>query len=54
MGLIDSIKNIMNIPEDDELDEEFEVEEEKETKRKPQETAPVRRNHSACIGRRKG
>lgn len=43
MGLIDSIKNIMSIPEEDDYEEEFEAEEEKETRRKPQETAPVRR-----------
>ncbi len=34
MGLLDSIKNIMSIPEEDEFDEEFDEVEEKETRKK--------------------
>ena len=34
MGLLDSIKNIMSIPEEDEFDEEFDEEDMEEYKRK--------------------
>ena len=34
MGLLDSIKNIMSIPDEDEFDEEFDELEEKETRKK--------------------
>ena len=36
MGLLDSIKNIMSIPEEDEFEEEFDEVEEKETRKKVQ------------------
>lgn len=44
MGLLDSIKNIMSIPEEDEFEDEFEELEEKEPKRKAtSEPAPQKR-----------
>lgn len=42
MGLLDSIKNIMSIPEEDEFDEEFEELEERDLKKKVQ-PEPVQR-----------
>ena len=36
MGLLDSIKNIMSIPDEDEFEDEFEEVEEKETRKKVQ------------------
>ena len=46
MGLLDSIKNILTIPEEDEFDEEFEEVAEKEEKRKPVQSEPVKRAES--------
>ncbi len=45
MGLLDSIKNIMSIPEEDEFEEEFEQAEEKAPKRTVQE-APVQKRET--------
>ncbi len=43
MGILDSIKNILTIPEEDEFEEEFEeVVEAKETKRKAVQSEPMR------------
>ncbi len=46
MGLLDSIKNILTIPDEDEFDEEFEEVAEKEEKRKPVQSEPVKRAES--------
>ncbi len=46
MGLLDSIKNIMSIPEEDEFDEEFEELEEREPKKKVQ-PEPVQKREIA-------
>ena len=51
MGLLDSIKNIMSIPEEDEFEEEFEELEEREPKRKIQtEPAPKREIAPRVLG----
>ena len=43
MGLLDSIKNILTIPEEDEFEEEFDEVAEKEEKRKTAPVEPVKR-----------
>ena len=51
MGLLDSIKNIMSIPDEDEFDEEFEEVEEKEVKKKVQvEREPKRETTPRVLG----
>lgn len=42
MGLLDSIKNIMSIPDEDEFDEEFDEVEEKEVPKKKVQSEPVK------------
>ena len=46
MGLLESIKNIMSIPEEDEFDEEFEELEEREPKKKAQ-PEPVQKRETS-------
>ncbi len=51
MGLLDNIKNIMSIPDEDEFEDEFEEVEEREPKRKVQETpAPKRDTTPRVLG----
>ena len=51
MGLLDSIKNIMSIPEEDEFEEEFDEVEEKETRKKVQvEREPKRDTTPRVLG----
>lgn len=49
MGLLDSIKNILTIPEEDEFEEEFEEVAEKEPKRRQAQAEPVKRNEQPRI-----
>ena len=44
MGLLDSIKNIMSIPEEDEFEEEFDETEEKETRKKVETSKEPKRD----------
>ena len=51
MGLLDSIKNIMSIPDEDEFEDEFEEVEEKETRKKVQvEREPKRDTTPRVLG----
>ncbi len=51
MGLLDSIKNIMSIPDEDEFEEEFEEVEEKEVRKKVQvEREPKRDTTPRVLG----